>query len=187
MNRRKPDKKDHKISATTNPAQNNIDSVSESTEDINGDRNEPETSNAGGFIIFLVNENRRRCPVMLKSKNIRRIVKPTQAAETLALLDVAESAYVPKSDASLSDDHKCLDTSLNFFYINFCNIHGLRSNFQCVEHHLSSTKPHLRFLTETELSQATVTSYFLYSHFRSKAGCCVYGLDPRRLEPSLVE
>ncbi|MPC14154.1 hypothetical protein E2C01_006910 [Portunus trituberculatus] len=48
------------------------------------------------------------------------------------------------------------------------------------EHHLSSTKPHLLFLTETQLSEATdsspffVRSYFLYSHFRSKARCCVY-------------
>ncbi|MPC97305.1 hypothetical protein E2C01_092614 [Portunus trituberculatus] len=33
---------------------------------------------------------------------------------------------VPRSDASFSDDPKCLDTSLNFFYINFCNIRGLR-------------------------------------------------------------
>ncbi|MPC69109.1 hypothetical protein E2C01_063324 [Portunus trituberculatus] len=32
---------------------------------------------------------------------------------------------------------------LNFFFINFCNIRGFRSNFQSVEHHLSSTKPHL--------------------------------------------
>ncbi|MPC28281.1 hypothetical protein E2C01_021482 [Portunus trituberculatus] len=58
---------------------------------------------------------------------------------------------VPRSDASLSDNCKCLDTSINFFYINFCNICCLRSNFQSVEHHLSSTKPHL-FLTETQLS-----------------------------------
>ncbi|MPC45326.1 hypothetical protein E2C01_039022 [Portunus trituberculatus] len=29
---------------------------------------------------------------------------------------------IPWSDASFSDDPKCLDTSLNFFYINFCNI-----------------------------------------------------------------
>ncbi|MPC48072.1 hypothetical protein E2C01_041837 [Portunus trituberculatus] len=83
---------------------------------------------------------------------------------------------VPKSDASLSVDH----TYLNFFYINFCIIRGLRSNFRSVEHHLSSTKPHLLFLTETQLSEATdsglfsVPSYFLYSHFRPKAGYCVY-------------
>ncbi|MPC53492.1 hypothetical protein E2C01_047386 [Portunus trituberculatus] len=65
---------------------------------------------------------------------------------------------VPRLD-SLSDNHKYLDTSLNFFYINFCNIRGLRSNFQSVEHHLSSTKPHLLFLTETQLSE--VPFYFL--------------------------
>ncbi|MPC43102.1 hypothetical protein E2C01_036739 [Portunus trituberculatus] len=66
---------------------------------------------------------------------------------------------VPRLDASLNDDLKCLDTSLNFLYINFCNIHALRSNFQSVEHHLSSIKPHL-FLTETQLSEATESSPF---------------------------
>ncbi|MPC65991.1 hypothetical protein E2C01_060134 [Portunus trituberculatus] len=44
---------------------------------------------------------------------------------------------VTRSDVPLSDSHKFLDTSLNFFYINFCNIRGLRSNFQSLEHHLS--------------------------------------------------
>ncbi|MPC28296.1 hypothetical protein E2C01_021497 [Portunus trituberculatus] len=87
---------------------------------------------------------------------------------------------VPRSDCSLVGDPKCLDISLNFFFINFCNIRSLRSNFQSVEHHLSSIKPYLLFFTETQLSVATdssscsVPSYFLYSHFRSKAGCCVY-------------
>ncbi|MPC61383.1 hypothetical protein E2C01_055455 [Portunus trituberculatus] len=47
---------------------------------------------------------------------------------------------VPRLDSSLDDDLKYLDTSLNFFYINFSNIHSLRFNFQSVEHHLSSTK-----------------------------------------------
>ncbi|MPC44825.1 hypothetical protein E2C01_038505 [Portunus trituberculatus] len=87
---------------------------------------------------------------------------------------------VPMLDCSLNDDPKCLDTSLNFFYINFCNIHGLRYNFQSVEHPLFSAKPHLLFLIETQLPEATdsspfsVPSYSLYSHFRSKAECCVY-------------
>ena len=68
----------------------------------------------------------------------------------------------------------------NTFSIDFCNIRGLRSNFQFVEHHLSSTKPHLLFLTQTQLSVATdsspfsVPSYFAYAHFQSKAGSCVY-------------
>ena len=86
---------------------------------------------------------------------------------------------VPRSDRSPGDDLRCPDTS-SFFYTNFCNIRGLRSNFSSVEHHLSTTKPHLLFLTETQVSEATdsspysVPSYFLYSQFQSKAGCCVY-------------
>ncbi|MPC55446.1 hypothetical protein E2C01_049381 [Portunus trituberculatus] len=60
-----------------------------------------------------------------------------------------ETRNVPRSDCCFVGDPKYLDTSLNFFFIIFCNIHGLRSNFQSVKHHLSSTKPHLLFLTET--------------------------------------
>ncbi|MPC39085.1 hypothetical protein E2C01_032605 [Portunus trituberculatus] len=59
-----------------------------------------------------------------------------------------------RSDCRLDEDPKCFDTSLDFFFINFCDIRGLRSKFQPVEHHLSSTKPHL-FLTETQLSELT--------------------------------
>ena len=69
---------------------------------------------------------------------------------------------VPRSDCSPGIDPKCLDTPLTFFSINFCNIRGLRSNFQSVEHHLSSTKPHLLFLTETQVSEATNNSPILF-------------------------
>ncbi|MPC31260.1 hypothetical protein E2C01_024545 [Portunus trituberculatus] len=55
---------------------------------------------------------------------------------------------VLRSDCSLGGDSKCLDNSLNTFFISFCNIRGPRSNFQSVEQHLFSTKPHLHFLTE---------------------------------------
>ncbi|MPC08760.1 hypothetical protein E2C01_001352 [Portunus trituberculatus] len=62
----------------------------------------------------------------------------------------------PSGEGTKNNDPKCLDTSLDFFFINFCNIRGLRSNFQSVEHHLSSPKPHILFLTETHLPEATV-------------------------------
>ncbi|MPC37507.1 hypothetical protein E2C01_030989 [Portunus trituberculatus] len=65
-----------------------------------------------------------------------------------------------RSDCSLGGDPKCLDTSLNFFFINFCNMRGLRSNFQSVEHHLSSTKSYLLFLTKTQLYEASDNSPF---------------------------
>ncbi|MPC66895.1 hypothetical protein E2C01_061050 [Portunus trituberculatus] len=93
--------------------------------------------------------------------------------------------YVPRSNCSkagccsLGGDPKCLDTSPDSFFINFCNIRGLRSNFQSVDHYLSSAKLHL-FLPKTQLFEPTdsssfsVPSYFLYPHFLSKAGSCVY-------------
>ena len=87
---------------------------------------------------------------------------------------------VPSSDRPFGNDLRCLDTSSNLLSVNFCNIRGLCSNFQSVEHHLSSSKPHLLFLTETQISVDTdskpfsVSSYYLYPRFQSKAGCCVY-------------
>ena len=47
----------------------------------------------GGFIIFLCDERGRRCPIMWKSRKIRRVVHSTLAAETLSLVEAAESAY----------------------------------------------------------------------------------------------
>ena len=84
----------------------------------------------------------------------------------------------PKSECPSADDLGCLDTFFNTFTLAFCNIRGLRSNFQSVAHHLSSIVPHLFFLTETQLSVTidnssfSVPSYFLYPNFQSKADCC---------------
>ena len=79
---------------------------------------------------------------------------------------------VPRSDCPCVDDLGSLDTFSNTFTFDFCNIRD------GVEYHLS-TKPHLLFLTETQLSVTTdsspfsVPSYFLYPYFQSKAGCCL--------------
>ena len=87
---------------------------------------------------------------------------------------------VPRSDCPSADDLGCFDISFNTFTLDFCNIRDLRSNLQSVEHYIFSTKPHLLFLTETQLSVTidsspfSVPSYFLYPLFRSKAGCCAY-------------
>ncbi len=62
-----------------------------------------------------------------------------------------ETINVPSSDSHpQGDGFRCLDTSPNFLYSNFCNTRGLRSNFQSVQHQLSS-KSHLLFLTETQV------------------------------------
>src|ERR1044072_8788932 len=68
----------------------------------------------------------------------------------------------------------------SIFFINFCNIRGLHSNFHFVEHHLSSSRPHLLFLTETQMFERSdskpyfVSSYSLYPQFSAKGGCCAY-------------
>ena len=55
--------------------------------------NLPDGGSQGGYVIFLVDRNEHRCPIFWQSRKIRRVVKSTLAAETLALLDGAEAAF----------------------------------------------------------------------------------------------
>ena len=50
-------------------------------------------SSAGGFIIFLADSKRNVCPLYWESRKIRRVVKSTLAAETLAASDAIDNAY----------------------------------------------------------------------------------------------
>ena len=50
-------------------------------------------SSAGGFVIFLVGENGKSCPLAWEAKKIRRVVKSTLAAETLAASDAVDMSY----------------------------------------------------------------------------------------------
>ena len=50
-------------------------------------------SNAGGFIIFLADDKGNVCPLYWESRKIRRVVKSTLAAETLAAADAIDNAY----------------------------------------------------------------------------------------------
>ncbi|MPC30389.1 hypothetical protein E2C01_023652 [Portunus trituberculatus] len=68
----------------------------------------------------------------LKFKNKKRATPNPASASPCG----EGTRHVPKSDCYFIDDPKCLDTSLN---INFYNIRRLITNFQSVEHHLSST------------------------------------------------
>ena len=53
--------------------------------------NLPNGGSQGGFVIFLVDSHGAKCPLAWQSKKVRRVVKSSLAAETLALLDVAEA------------------------------------------------------------------------------------------------
>ena len=54
--------------------------------------NLPDEGSQGGMVILLVDKGGRQCPIHWQTKKIRRVVKSTLAAETLALLDGAEEA-----------------------------------------------------------------------------------------------
>ena len=45
----------------------------------------------GGYTIFLVGSNDKYMPIAWQSKHVRRVVKSTLAAETLAMVDMAEA------------------------------------------------------------------------------------------------
>ena len=104
--------------------------------------------------------------------NSHRIDPVPPATEELAVSGSGVDTVDPRAQCSASLP--------NSFLLNFCNIRGLYSNFHSVEHHLLFTKPHIFFLTETQVGETTdskpfsVPSYCLYSNFKAKAGCCAY-------------
>ena len=52
----------------------------------------PDGGSQGALIVFLKDEDGNRCPIYWRSRKLRRIVKSTFAAETMALLEGAETA-----------------------------------------------------------------------------------------------
>ena len=58
--------------------------------------NLPGSCSQGGYIIFLLGKNGEYAPLVWKSKKIKRVVKSTLSAETMALLDGVENCYLLK-------------------------------------------------------------------------------------------
>src|SRR6201990_2961720 len=48
-------------------------------------------------------------------------------------------------------------------FLNFCNIFGLFPNLHFVIHHLTSSRPYLLFLTETQVSECSESKPFSVS------------------------
>lgn len=83
-----------------------------------------DSGSQGGYIIFISDGTGVRCPISWQSRKLKRVVKSTLAAETLALLDCAEAAVYLSSilaELTLRDrfnircyvDNKSLVESLN--------------------------------------------------------------------------
>ena len=56
--------------------------------------NLPDGGSQGGHLVFLSDANELCCPMAWHSTRIRRVVRSTLAAETLALVDGLETAYL---------------------------------------------------------------------------------------------
>ena len=78
--------------------------------------NLPDCGSQGGFIIFLQDSNRMRCPIFWQSRKIKRVVKSTLAAETLAFLDCAETAVYIRN--IIQELCKCQHIPINCFVDN---------------------------------------------------------------------
>ena len=75
-----------------------------------------DSGSQGGFIIFMKNSRGMRCPLLWQSRKIRRVVKSTLAAETLALLECAEAAVYLKE--VISDILKHISLRIKCFVDN---------------------------------------------------------------------
>ena len=59
--------------------------------------NLPNSGSQGGYIIFLVGDNDKCAPILWKSMKLKRVVRSTLAAETLALEEAVEACHQPRS------------------------------------------------------------------------------------------
>ncbi len=50
-------------------------------------------NSCGGFIIFLVGENRESCPISWKSKSVKRVVRSAIASEACVAVDALDCSY----------------------------------------------------------------------------------------------
>ncbi|KAL7644767.1 UNVERIFIED_CONTAM: hypothetical protein RMT77_004580 [Armadillidium vulgare] len=107
------------------------------------------------------------------------VSKECPSTTTHHLIITWEFAASDDGDSAAMIQRPACSSARSSFFINICNIRGVFSYFPFVEHHLSSFKPHLLFLTETQVLECadskpySVTSYCLNPQFSAK-GCCAH-------------
>ena len=87
--------------------------------------NLPGSGSQGGFIIFLTDSNHNRCPVFWQSRKIKRVVKSTLAAETLAMVDCVDAAIYIR--AILYQICKCENIPIHCYVDNKSLLDTLKS------------------------------------------------------------
>ena len=88
----------------------------------------------GGLIIFLKDSTGLRCPIFWQSRKLKRVVKSTLAAETLALVEGAEVSYYIAS--IIKEVTKIKDVPINCFVDNKSLVDALSSSNQVEDRRL---------------------------------------------------
>ena len=102
----------------------------------------------GAFIIFLKDRNGKRCPILWQSRKVRRVVKSTLSAETMALLDCAEAAvYIGYIFSEVSG---CHPLQVNCFVDNKSLVDALYSTHQIEDRRLRIDMAVLRGMLESK-------------------------------------
>ena len=88
----------------------------------------------GGMVIFLKDSSGLRCPIFWQSRKLKRVVKSTLAAETLALVEGAEVSFYIAS--ILKEVTKIKDVPINCFVDNKSLVDALSSSKQVEDRRL---------------------------------------------------
>ncbi|XP_018008572.1 uncharacterized protein LOC108666247 [Hyalella azteca] len=128
----------------------------------------------GGHVIFIVDSDGKRCPVTWQYKRLRRVVKSTLAAETLALLDSAEAGvYIATLLA------ECLNLSVGDFVVkcfvdNRSLVDAVHSTKAIEDKHLRINMAVLRdMLSKRDIQSITwVRSSLQLANVLTKIGAC---------------
>ncbi|XP_045500113.1 uncharacterized protein LOC123697614 [Colias croceus] len=87
---------------------------------------------------------------------------------------------IPLVSQTRGNKSKKISATPSTHCVNFCNIRGLHSNINAVHYHLETANPALLFLTETQISSPSDTSYLNYPgftlehNFIPRAGVCAF-------------
>ena len=101
-----------------------------------------------GFVIFLKDSRDKRCPVFWESRKVKRVVKSTLAAETLALIDCAETAiYIKRILEELS---KVFDLPIHCYTDNKSLADSLASKKQVDDRRLRIDMAYLKDMLENK-------------------------------------
>ena len=96
--------------------------------------NLPTGGSQGGMVIFLKDSSGLRCPIFWQSRKIKRVVKSTLAAETLALVEGAEVSFYIAS--IIKEVTKIKDVPIHCFVDNKSLVDALSSSKQVEDRRL---------------------------------------------------